>query len=162
MKRHNGRPDGRRVDPARAARAGSQMNFPRVQSPEGALARETATIKCVIQRCLPQLRCEFCRKPFPKISKRPQRSCSVRCRKALSRERAAFEGVQVTRSQVSRYALKTSDKSESCNGEARDPRPARFNVPLDILGRGHDWLGGPKLDRATWDKIVWREIGPAR
>jgi hypothetical protein len=35
-----------------------------------------------------------------------------------------------------------------------------LGVPMDVLGKGHKWAGKrPKIDRATWEKILWKEVG---
>jgi len=107
----------------------------------------------------PQLQCAFCSKPFSKTSKRPARCCSPRCSKALLRETARLDGVQVPQVGLSRCTLKSQTNSSSCKATAGHPYPCRFSVPLDILGRGYRWPGAPKLDRKTREKITWREIG---
>jgi hypothetical protein len=33
-----------------------------------------------------------------------------------------------------------------------------YPFPLDVLGRGHVWPSSLNLDRATWEKILWREV----
>jgi hypothetical protein len=112
---------------------------------------------------LPQLRCEFCGKPFPKTSKRPQRCCSPGCRKALSREMARTapkEGRNGQSVQASRYALKKPSASVGCKVTSGDRHPSRFDLPLDILGRGLGWSNGSRLDRATWERILWCEVAP--
>ena len=109
----------------------------------------------------PQLQCAFCNKPFPKTSKRPAWCCSPRCSKALLRETARLDGVQVPQVGLSGCTLKSQSNSSSCKAKAGHPYPCRFSIPVDILGRGHRWPGAPKLDRETRDKIAWREIGRA-
>jgi hypothetical protein len=109
------------------------------------------------ERRLPQLRCAFCGKQFPKTSKRPARCCSRRCRDGLLRETARSNGAWVSPVGFGCCSLKKQSSSRSCNGTSRDPHPSRFSVPVDLLGRGHRWPGAAKLDRKTRAKILWRE-----
>ena len=110
---------------------------------------------------LPQLRCEFCRKQFPKTAKRPARCCSRRCRDGLLRERARLGGGQVSRIGLRCCALKSSKHSKGYKATSRDPHPSQITTPIDILGRGHRWPNAARIDRKTWRKICWREIGGA-
>ena len=105
----------------------------------------------------PQLQCAFCNKPFPKTSKRPARCCSPRCSKALLRETARLDGVQIPQVGLSCCTRKSQSNSSSCKATARHPYPCRFTLPLDLLGRGHRWPGAPKLDRKLWEAVLWRE-----
>jgi hypothetical protein len=107
----------------------------------------------------PQLRCAFCGAQFSKTSKRPAHACSPRCRKALLREKARLDGVQVSTVGLSRCTLKKPIGSISCKAPNGHPYPCRFSVPVDVLGRGHRWPGASPLDRATREKIRAREIG---
>jgi hypothetical protein len=109
------------------------------------------------ERRLPQLRCAFCGKPFAKTAKRPARCCSRRCRDGLLRETARLDGAQVSQFGFGCCSLKKQATSMACKATSRDPHPSRFSVPLDLLGRRHRWPGAQRIDRATWEKILWRE-----
>jgi hypothetical protein len=88
---------------------------------------------------------------------RHRRFCSTACRVANSREQARFESAGYNHPSCNEIESKSQNKSNGCKAKNRPPCPSRFSVPLDILGRGHRWPNARKLDRATWQKILWRE-----
>jgi len=105
---------------------------------------------------LPQLKCAYCGKSFPKTAKRPQRFCSNLCRKGMARQRT-FGLPDGQSSTAGRYALKNCCGSTSCKATSRDLHPSRFHLPIDLLGRGHRRQGASKLDRKICEAILWRE-----
>lgn len=112
------------------------------------------------RRC-PQLKCECCTKSFPKRAGRRRRFCSDACRQASTLAQEARNSSDAECSVATGNALNRPDNSKGCGALSRHPHPSRFSVPLDLLGRGHRWPGAARLDRATRDKIAWREIGQA-
>jgi hypothetical protein len=51
-----------------------------------------------------------------------------------------------------------TSKSKACTKSRKGDETGR-KVPLDILGGGRRWPKSKGLDRATWEKILWREVG---
>jgi ribosomal protein L24E len=94
-----------------------------------------------------------------------QRFCSEQCQQAYAYDvRRAELGVKTPRKR--RLGRGIADARE--NGhfsstktvDCKRPQPSDFSTPLDLLGRGHRWPGTRSLDRETWQKIMWREVGP--
>ncbi len=111
----------------------------------------------------PARSCEYCYRALPqrkrgKAGRRP-RFCSGACRTASFRDEAAFEAAGYSPSRCNEIGSKRAEESTCYEPHHRHPHPPCFSVPLVILGRGHRWPSAPKLDAATRDKIVWREIG---
>src|SRR5262249_12121764 len=100
-------------------------------------------------------RCEMCGVKFDKGVGRRRQFCSDACRKAASR--TAKRTTQVSSPVQSRNGLKNTDTSVTCKPRNSHLHPRGFSIPLDLLGKGHRWAGAPRLDRATWEKILWRE-----
>ena len=100
----------------------------------------------------PQLTCECCLKQFPKTSKKPKRFCSDACRKKEARRRANGHS-EVQSPTASVYAPKNPNGSEAYKAK-------NGNRPLDLLGVGYRWPKRLKLDRETWARIIWCEVGP--
>ena len=108
-----------------------------------------------------QATCQHCRNALPKRKRggagRHQRFCSTACRVASSREKARFEITGYNHPVCYEIESRRPKKSNGCKTQNGQPYPCRFDVPLDILGRGYRWPGAPKLDRKTRAKILWRE-----
>jgi hypothetical protein len=109
-------------------------------------------------------RCSYrrCKNEFTPHGDR--RFCSERCQQAAAygRRRTA-KGPRKVRLRPLATPIATaienghfsSTKTVGC----KQPKPSQFATPLDILGRGHRWPDTPSLDRETWEKILWREVG---
>jgi hypothetical protein len=106
----------------------------------------------------PQITCECCGRQFPKQSKRPQQFCSEACRKKQGRWKAAGHP-EVQSSVASVYAPKNAKGSVCCTAKNGHPYPPRTNLPIDVLGGAYRPTKRPKLDRDTWSRILWSEIG---
>jgi hypothetical protein len=113
-----------------------------------------------------QAQCEHCRQSLPLRKRggagRKQHFCSAACRVASKREKERFEGAGYNHPACYEIASKTLSKSSNCEAQNRHPYPCRFSVPVDVLGKGHRWLGAPSLDRKIIAAITWREIGGER
>lgn len=104
-----------------------------------------------------QRRCEACSKTFDKKAGRRRRFCSDACRVAAARAREARKGSEVECSIAFGNAQNSADISKTYKAKEAYPCPSIFSVPLNLLGSGRQWPGAPTLDRATREKILWRE-----
>ena len=114
---------------------------------------ETKLERCAYRRC----KNEF-------VPHGQQRFCSERCQQdaAYGRRRTAkgprrrrLIGLATPIATTIENGHFSSTKTVSC----KRPKPSQFGTPLDLLGRGHRWPNTPALDRETWQKILWREVG---
>jgi hypothetical protein len=95
-------------------------------------------------------RCEHCSREMPTRSRgaagRKKRFCSDACRKSNSRE------------ELSRWCPEIESKTLNNSSGYKAKNGHLYPSPLDVLGGGHAWPQPSNLDRATWEKILWREV----
>ncbi len=109
-----------------------------------------------------QGRCRHCDLRFDlSTTGRQKQFCSERCRVASAREKAVFERAGCITPGVTKPPSQVIENIASL-GTKKQTHACLFNVPLDLLGRGHRWPGAKRIETATIEKIRVREIGGAR